>query len=327
MSHTPKIPGINVFDSLTMGGDVKMVGLPTADPQVEDKLWNDNGGIKVSAGTLAFNISTRDTEENIITTSPTNPEGEYTIAYGTDTQDLYVWNGSVWYKFTDDFFSNVYSLDFDGTNDYLDLGTTTYFDTSTALTVSGWVKMDVHTLYPMFISLKTSASTGWKIGFSTDSSYSPIFIGSNSNFVRLKGGSSQLLTNTWYHIAVTYNGNGTTTAGNYKLYVNGSEQTLSGAGAFAATANVSYIGRDSGGNYLNGQFDEVSIFKSELSSSIISSIYNSGTPNDISSLSPYSWWRMGDDDSGTGTTITDQGSGGNNGTLTNGPTFSTTIPS
>lgn len=32
-------------------------------------------------------------------------------------------------------------------------------------------------------------------------------------------------------------------------------------------------------------------------------------------------------DSGTGTTITDQGSGDNNGTLTNGPTFSTTIPS
>ena len=33
------------------------------------------------------------------------------------------------------------------------------------------------------------------------------------------------------------------------------------------------------------------------------------------------WWRMGDNDGGTGTTITDQGSGGNNGTLTNGPTF------
>jgi hypothetical protein len=35
---------------------------------------------------------------------------------------------------------------------------------------------------------------------------------------------------------------------------------------------------------------------------------------------------MGDDDGATGTTITDQGSGGNNGTLTNGPTFSTDVP-
>ena len=62
-------------------------------------------------------------------------------------------------------------------------------------------------------------------------------------------------------------------------------------------------------------------------SSNISSIYNSGVPNDISSLSPLHWWRMGDNNSGTGTTITDQGSGSNDGTLTNGPTFSSDVPS
>ena len=54
---------------------------------------------------------------------------------------------------------------------------------------------------------------------------------------------------------------------------------------------------------------------------------NNGTPANITSLNPPGRWRMGDNDSGTGTTITDQGSGGNNETLTNGPTFSTTIPS
>jgi hypothetical protein len=35
---------------------------------------------------------------------------------------------------------------------------------------------------------------------------------------------------------------------------------------------------------------------------------------------------MGDNDGGTGTTITDQGSGSNNGTLTNGPTYSPAVP-
>ena len=39
------------------------------------------------------------------------------------------------------------------------------------------------------------------------------------------------------------------------------------------------------------------------------------------------WWRMGDNDNGTGTTITDQGSGSSDGTLVNSPTFSTTVPS
>lgn len=72
MSHTPKIPGINNFNSLTIGGDVKMTGLPTSDPEENDKLWNDTGLIKISAGTvssylLAENNDTLTTEnENLI---------------------------------------------------------------------------------------------------------------------------------------------------------------------------------------------------------------------------------------------------------------------
>jgi hypothetical protein len=72
--------------------------------------------------------------------------------------------------------------------------------------------------------------------------------------------------------------------------------------------------------------DEVAIFDSTLSSSDISTIYNSGTPSNISSLSPAGWWRMGENDGASGTTITDQGSGSNDGTLVNGPTFSTNVP-
>ena len=76
----------------------------------------------------------------------------------------------------------------------------------------------------------------------------------------------------------------------------------------------------------DGNIDEVAYFTSELSASDVTTIYNSGVPNDISSLSPTGWWRMGDNDSGTGTTVTDQGSGSNNGTLTNSPTFQTNVP-
>jgi hypothetical protein len=46
-----------------------------------------------------FNISTRDTEANISASTPTNPSGEVTIAYGTDTEDLYIWDGSTWYVY------------------------------------------------------------------------------------------------------------------------------------------------------------------------------------------------------------------------------------
>jgi hypothetical protein len=49
-----------------------------------------------------YNVTTRDTEANILATSPSNPSGEVTNAYGTDTNDLYVYDGSVWYIYNND---------------------------------------------------------------------------------------------------------------------------------------------------------------------------------------------------------------------------------
>lgn len=50
----------------------------------------------------AFNITTRDTEANIISTTPTNPAGEVNVAFGTDTFDLYIYDGSVWNIYNND---------------------------------------------------------------------------------------------------------------------------------------------------------------------------------------------------------------------------------
>jgi hypothetical protein len=49
-----------------------------------------------------FNIATRDTEANILASAPTNPSGEVTIAFGTDTHDFYIYDGT---------FFNVYNND------------------------------------------------------------------------------------------------------------------------------------------------------------------------------------------------------------------------
>ena len=109
-----------------------------------------------------------------------------------------------------------------------------------------------------------------------------------------------------------------------KVYIDGSfvaNLTTTGISGF----RFDTLGR-SGGRYFPGKMDEVAIWQSDQTSNI-AAIYNSGTPGDLSSYNPLHWYRMGDNDGGTGTTITDQGSGGNNGTLTNGPTFSTSVPS
>jgi len=62
----------------------------------------DIGGTFLNAVAL-FNVTTRDTEANITSTTPTNPSGEVNIAFATDTYDFYIYDGSAWYTFNNDF--------------------------------------------------------------------------------------------------------------------------------------------------------------------------------------------------------------------------------
>lgn len=49
-----------------------------------------------------FNITTRNTEANILASTPTNPSGEVNIAFATDTHDFYIYNGSAWFVYHND---------------------------------------------------------------------------------------------------------------------------------------------------------------------------------------------------------------------------------
>ena len=51
-----------------------------------------------------FNVTNRDTEANILDASntPTNPAGEVTIAFATDTYKFYIYDGSLWYNYNSD---------------------------------------------------------------------------------------------------------------------------------------------------------------------------------------------------------------------------------
>lgn len=49
-----------------------------------------------------FNVTTKNTEAHILSTTPTNPSGEVNIAFGTDTYDFYIYDGSAWFIFNND---------------------------------------------------------------------------------------------------------------------------------------------------------------------------------------------------------------------------------
>jgi len=50
----------------------------------------------------SFTIEDTDTEANILASTPTNPTGEVTIKFGTDTYDLYIYDGSAWLIYNND---------------------------------------------------------------------------------------------------------------------------------------------------------------------------------------------------------------------------------
>lgn len=233
-------------------------------------------------------------------------------------------------------FSNTYSVDFDGTNDYMAMdGVATDYASDTTGSISAWIKMDDATPAAaeyIFSISDASAATFTALYVNTEGRLTFAIQSAGVNQVIVRTDPAAFSDNTWYHVAVVQDGVLPV------VYINGSAPSQSTLVSTDTTAyladlsglDVSTVGalryQSSTSLYFAGLIDEVSYFSNvALTSGQVSSIYNSGTPDDLTSLSPVGWWRMGDNDGGTGTTVTDQGSGGNNGTLTNGPTFSTDV--
>lgn len=273
-----------------------------------------------------------DSEQSSLVTNGLAKNGElYLKAAGsTNAGAIVVYDSGSWRTFANEAVSylNQYSLSYDGSNDYAEV---------TGLALSG------ATSFSMWFNSQTSVSNYPLLHMDSNGVFIDVAssnlrcilydnaAGDGSQIYKVNGAMGGISVGNWFHLAVTTNGTST-----LKLYVNGVEK---GAGApltygsswsnFNAPSSLPLdIGaRTSTNQYANQLMDEVAIFGSELSASDITAIYNSGVPDDLSSYSPVGWWRMGENNSGTGTTITDQGSGGNDASLVNGPTFSTDIPS
>jgi hypothetical protein len=277
-----------------------------------------------------------DSEQSSLVTNGLAKNGElYLKAAGsTDAGAIVVYDSGSWRTFANEAasFSNTYSVDFDGTNDYIDIGGS--YDLGT---FSAWFKPD-NVLSASQGPYMIAGFTG--VGISPYGFRAGILISGNvtgslaSEIITVytgdwnyayTSGSATISNTDWHHLAVHWTGS------EYEIYLDGNQvknaESQFGSGSKAKISITDLIlGKRYDNNYhFPSLLDEVAIWSTPVSS--IATLYNSGVPGDISSLNPNGHWRMGDDDSGAGTTITDQGSGGNDGTLTNGPTFSTDVPS
>ena len=134
--------------------------------------------------------------------------------------------------------------------------------------------------------------------------------GSNNNNIKLQTQPGSITPGTWQHVLLTYDG-GTTGSSSgslndyysrFKIYIDGTLQSTTNTHQnYGYTGDVPgdnfRVGRFVSGNYMRDcRVDELAVWDSEQSSNV-AAIYNSGTPHDLTSLSPKHWWRMGDGDS------------------------------
>ena len=156
--------------------------------------------------------------------------------------------------------------------------------------------MVAHPSYQYNIYLRGETTGAKSLSFST-SSGSSIASGTVSH-------------NTWTNLLFSVQSG---VAGGTKLYINGVVETLSATHTVtSASSSTQYIGRS--GRYLTyafkGLIDEVAYFDSALDATDAAAVYSGGVPADLSSLNPVMWYRMGDNNSGSGTTITNAANAG-----------------
>ena len=224
-------------------------------------------------------------------------------------------------------FANLYSLSFDGVDDYVNLGDSNDFSfgdgsTDSPFSISMWVKL-ADGVVQGFIAKSSSSQKEYHI------------ITSGSGLLRFRlydnstGGfiQSQMdvaaSTSSWVNYVFTYDGSGDETGIN--IYADSSlvAQTQGNSGTYIAmentTADLRVGSSEQNDFYLEGNTDEVALFNIELSPSQVTVIYNSGTPTDLTSHTGLTgYWRNGDT-AGTSVypTITDDSSNSNDGTMTN----------
>jgi hypothetical protein len=191
-------------------------------------------------------------------------------------------------------FLNTYSLDFDGVDDYLDVGTDSSLDIfGSDFTISLWAKWGNQTTNSNgFINFGGSTNKALVgLGFGTEYGKISFGIGNSTSLSILYNMGSGYNDNQWHSIICKI------TSGVHAVYVDGVDITGVAFGGITVTNNNAIGGRSVGGQnrMFVGNIDEVSIYDKALTSEEITSV--STAPIDLTTLNPIAWYRNGDNGS------------------------------
>ena len=195
---------------------------------------------------------------------------------------------------------NVYSMEFDGVNDYIDVGSTTI---TGSCSTSLWFKTTSNALVNLL--------GGVKPGFPGMFQYLGIQNGKAIVFISGLAASVELAPQNindglWHNLVLAYDSttSGGPAKGTFYAYVDGALTRTFDMSPFSSNWSIqtfTTIGAYSGGpfRFFNGFMDEVAVWDVTLTEAEALSIYNAteaGKTADLSQLTtpPIAWYRMGD---------------------------------
>ncbi len=224
-------------------------------------------------------------------------------------------------------------LDFDGDDDYVNCGDIDAFDNLTEFTIEAWVYW--HNLTPLgtIISKRTSHRDKIQLGLGASGYGAEIGTVDDLLFQIGDGTLGKAYTtggiisiNTWYHIAVVFDGTQATNAEKLKLYVNGNQHMLTFIGTvpdasnFQNTAPIT-LGKETTYNTVTNLdciLDEVRIWKIARSQAEIQANMNNFICSEVELLLAYYTFEAGGIcGNNLGITIEDRTGNYNTGTLNN----------
>ena len=229
-------------------------------------------------------------------------------------------------------FTNLYSTEYDGIDDYCKTNSTySELDGLDNVAFSFWIKPTNASNARVICAIGNSQADTRAQQFQVWWYNNRIYIWFNGLSYQASSNTGVITLNQWQHVLVTRDSSRAIND-KVRIYINGANQlnnenTRYWTNTTDATTGL-YIGKHSGtyASHFLGFIDELAIYKQDMAA-YISEIYSVNGAVDLNNLatapSPTSWYRF---EQGSGTTLTDSGDGGYNGTLENGVVYSTDVP-
>lgn len=200
------------------------------------------------------------------------------------------------------------ALSFDGTDDSVSISDNPLMD-GNSFTFSAWVYSNSIGTEQLVFS-NDNGSIGWHLEVYNSRVIMQIYPGGTWTY-----STNPLTSNTWYHIAVTYN------SGSVTYYLNGAQNGTASYSYTVPTGLTKYIGLFFSGAYpWNGKIDDVRFYNRALSATEIKSIYQSSSIAQKVSVTSnlVGYWPLNE---GAGTKADDVSGNSNTGSLVNSPAW------